>query len=169
MNRLKVYMAVGVVFVLIVGTLAHFVYGWTEGNFVVGLFVPVNESTWEHMKLVFFPMLLYGAFMENRLSKDYPCILSAVCAGVLSGTWLVAILFYAYSGILGFNVLALDLAVFIVSVIAAFWIAYRLTVSRYCNKILKIQTLLLAAVGVMAVCFMVYSFNPLNLGVFTKP
>jgi hypothetical protein len=162
-------MLCGVVFVLIFGTLAHFVYGWTGENYVVGFFVPVNESTWEHMKLVFFPMLVYGTFMENRLSKTYPCLLSALCCGILSGTWLVAILFYAYSGILGFNVFALDLAVFIISVLAAFWIAYRFAVLENCNRFLGIKTLLIALVGVMAVCFMVYSFNPPNMGVFREP
>jgi hypothetical protein len=169
MNRLKIYTLIGFVFVLIFGTLAHFVYEWTDENFVVGLFVPVNESTWEHMKLVFFPMLVYGAFMDNRLSKSYPCLLPALCIGMLVGTWLVAILFYSYSGILGFNVLALDLAVFVVSVLVAFWVAYRLTVSKYCNRMSEIKPLLLIAVGITAVCFMVYSLNPLNIGLFKEP
>ena len=42
----------------VLGTLFHFVYGWSGENPVAGLFFPVNESTWEHLKLIFFPILL---------------------------------------------------------------------------------------------------------------
>jgi hypothetical protein len=144
------------------GTLAHFVYEWSGENFIVGLFVPVNESTWEHMKLVFFPMVVYGIFMERKLSAEY-------CIGILSGTWLVAILFYAYSGILGFNVFVLELAVFIASVLGAFAVAYKLTVSKHFNDFRILKFLPIVLVGIMAVFFMVYSFNPPNLGIFGEP
>ena len=56
------------------GVLFHFMYEWTGENAIAGLFFPINESTWEHMKLVFFPMLVYGIFMKQRLQQEYPCI-----------------------------------------------------------------------------------------------
>jgi hypothetical protein len=150
--------------------LAHFIYEWSGKNFIAGLFVPVNESTWEHMKLVFFPMIIYTVFVENRLSNDYPCILPAHCIGILIGTWLVAVLFYSYSGILGFNVFILDLAVFIASVLIAFWIAYKLTLSNFClNMPRQIKILFFILVILMAICFMIYSYNPLGIGLFREP
>jgi hypothetical protein len=169
MNKLKYYMWGGIVFVLIVGTLAHFVYEWSGENFIVGLFVPVNESTWEHMKLVFFPMIIYTVFMENRLSGEYPCILPAHFVGNLLGTWLVALLFYSYSGILGFNVFILDLAVFVASVLIAFWTSYKLTLSNICFQKPLLQILILVLVIFMAICFIIYSYNPLSIGLFREP
>jgi hypothetical protein len=145
------------------------VYEWSGENFIVGLFVPVNESTWEHMKLVFFPMIIYTVFVENRLSEEYPCLLSAYFIGNLLGTWLVAVLFYSYSGILGFNVFVLDLVVFIASVLIAFWTAYKLTLSNICHQIPKIKILALILVILMAICFMIYSYNPLSIGLFMEP
>ncbi len=35
-------------------------------------FSAVNESTWEHMKLAFFPMLLFSFAANLFLKKDYP-------------------------------------------------------------------------------------------------
>ncbi|MDD7025196.1 MAG: DUF6512 family protein, partial [Oscillospiraceae bacterium] len=58
MNKLKCYTITGILFVIITGTISHFVYEWSQNNFILGLFFPVNESTWEHMKLLFFPMLI---------------------------------------------------------------------------------------------------------------
>ena len=60
-KRLYISTIIGTIFVSAAGTLLHFVYGWTGNHFIVGLFAPVNESTWEHMKLLYFPMLLYCA------------------------------------------------------------------------------------------------------------
>ena len=62
-KKLLCYTIAGIVFTSILGTLAHFIYEWSNENFLVGLFTPVSESTWEHMKLLFFPMLLYGVFI----------------------------------------------------------------------------------------------------------
>jgi hypothetical protein len=166
----KVYTFIGIVFVLTVGTLAHFVYEWSGENYIVGLFVPVNESTWEHMKLVFFPMIIYGIFMCCKLSSDYPHIIQALCSGTLSGTWLIAILFYSYSGILGFNVFILDLAVFIASVLAAFRIVYKITISKVsCHPmtIYKIMPILL--VIIMAIFFVAFTYRPLDIGLFSEP
>ena len=59
MKQLKAYTIVGFFFVLILGTLFHFLYEWTNQCYIVGFFAPVSESVWEHMKLLFFPMLLY--------------------------------------------------------------------------------------------------------------
>ena len=59
MKRLKCFTIAGIFFVLITGSLAHFLYGWSGNNHIVGLFTPVSESIWEHMKLIFFPMLIY--------------------------------------------------------------------------------------------------------------
>ena len=130
-------MILGTVFVLITGTISHFIYDWSGQNYILGLIFPTNESTWEHMKLVFFPMLLCAFFLNRRLMADYPCITSALLAGILLGTFLIPVLFYSYSGILGNHFLWLDIAVFALSVILAFGASYRLTLSCRAKKLRK--------------------------------
>ena len=44
----------------LVGTLLHFVYGWSDGSRVAAAFSAVNESTWEHMKLLFLPYFVFA-------------------------------------------------------------------------------------------------------------
>lgn len=41
------------IFISVLGVLLHFTYEWAGDNAVVGLFSAVNESTWEHLKLLF--------------------------------------------------------------------------------------------------------------------
>ena len=109
MNRLKHYAIIGTILIIISGALLHSIYEYSGNNPLLGFFFPVNESTWEHMKLCFFPMLLYSCFMNRKLKDDYPCVTSSLLFGVLLGTFLIPIIFYTYSGILGQNYIFFDI------------------------------------------------------------
>ena len=52
------FQIISTIFSMILGTLLHFTYNWSNNNLLVGVFSAVNESTWEHLKLLFFPMLI---------------------------------------------------------------------------------------------------------------
>lgn len=93
MKTLKTYMHIGIFFVITAGSLAHFFYDWSGHASIVGYFTPVNESIWEHMKLLFFPMLLYAFVLTVRLRHHAPSIPSALCTGILLGTFLIPLFF----------------------------------------------------------------------------
>ena len=68
-KHLKQYTLIGIIFVTIAGTLSHFVYEWSGKNPFLALFLfPINETTWEHMKLVFFPSIVYATFMAYKIT-----------------------------------------------------------------------------------------------------
>ncbi len=73
------------IFIAIVGTLLHFVYDWSGQNPAVGIIAPVSESTWEHLKLLFMPALLFTLIQEAVIGKDYPCLLTQKAKSRLSG------------------------------------------------------------------------------------
>lgn len=168
---LKRYTIAGLIFVLITGTTAHFVYEWSGCNRLLGLFFPVSESTWEHMKLIFFPLLLYSLFMTHKLKDSYPCIRCSLMCGIITGTFLIPVIFYTYSGILGRNYMILDIATFAVSVIAAFAVIYRLTDKcTYNGKCRPLVTVFLTiTVASMFAGFVVFTYAPPQLGIFEKP
>lgn len=166
MSSLKKVMIFAAIIVSVIGTLAHFVYDWSGQNSFVGLFTPVNESTWEHMKLLFFPMLFVSAAVWLHFRKAFPYIGSSLLTGLLAGTALIPILFYTYQGILGFTITTVDIAIFYISVIAAFFIAY-----RNANKCLsKNKRLLLIFVTILtALAFFWFTYHPPALGIFANP
>lgn len=166
MTQLKRYTLIGAIFVTALGTLSHFFYDLSNQNFIVGFFSPINESTWEHMKLVFFPMLLFSLFVISKLKESNPCITSAFLSGILIGTLLIPLIFYTYTGILGYNVFVLDLLTFLLSVIGAFFVAYRLTLSC---RMQEYTMLLWIAVGVVFLCFLLFTIAPPDIALFADP
>lgn len=166
MKQLKQYTMIGAIFVLIAGTLSHFLYAWTKNNFIIGLFTPINESIWEHMKLIFFPMLVYSCFMIHKLKEKYPCITASLFFGILLGTLLIPIFFYTYTGIFQQDIFFLDLAIFVFSVIIAFLTGYKLTLSC---RMQKHTFLLRCLICFFIICFILFTYYPPNVGLFAEP
>lgn len=165
MNTLKRFCMIGAVLTIILGIISHFVYDWTGGNFFIGLFFPVNESTWEHMKLLFFPMLAYALIAGKKIEEEYPCIYNAMFTGILIGLVLIPALFYTYTGVLGFTVDWLNIASYVISVCAAYYVVYR--VAKKCTGG-ELKVLRYAMYGLI-LAFMIFTVYPPSLGIFVSP
>ena len=112
---------IGILFTLILGTLSHFFYEWSGENPFVALFSPVNESVWEHTKLLFFPVFLYTLFEIVVLFKTSGQFLTARIAGILLGMFFMISSYFTYTGISGRHFLAVDILIFILSVLITFF------------------------------------------------
>lgn len=166
MKGLKSNIIVGIIFVSVFGTLFHFVYEWSGNNVLVGLFTPVNESIWEHTKLLFFPMLVFSLYLIKKYNAEYPCIGSASIFGTLSGVALIIVLFYTYSGIIGYNIAVADIAIFYISVITSFFIIYKTAISC---KPDTYKTILQIILLIMLYLFIIFTFYPPNIPLFINP
>ena len=65
MKKIKI---IGVFIMMCLSFLSHFIYEWYD-NFLFSMFFPVNESIWEHMKLLITPVLIY-ALIEYFIYKN---------------------------------------------------------------------------------------------------
>lgn len=153
------------IFIMILGVLLHFTFEWSNNNVLVGTFSPVNESTWEHLKLVFFPMLITTIliyFYEGKNISNYLC---AKVQGIILAMLFIIIFFYTYTGIIGTNFAIVDIGSFFIAVSLGQYVAYQkmqLTVS--CNKIIPVIVLL-----VLCLCFFTFTFFPPHIGLFKDP
>ena len=165
-KHILLYTILCALFVAVFGTLGHFFYQWSNHNRYVGFFFAVNESTWEHMKLFFFPALFcYIALCLFKRNHE-PCILYAFPKAIFLGTFLIPVLFYTYSGILGFHVSFLDISTFYVSVFISFFYLYKSTVA-----VKKLQYSPMANVALLFLAFLFISviYSPPDLGIFKIP
>lgn len=124
LRRLKRMELAALILNWVLGVLFHFVYEWTGENPLVGLFAPVNESVWEHIKLLFFPALLVMAVEYFLFGHQIPNYLTAKTIGIVLGGLSIPLLFYAYTAVLGKHIAAIDIAIFFVAVLLGELICY---------------------------------------------
>ena len=150
------------------GTLWHFIYEWSGKNKIAAAFFPVNESTWEHLKLLFFPALIYF-IIEYFILKEKPeNYISASAIGILSGLAAIITLFYTYSGILGFNLAAADIAIFFISLAAALYVRNLIIRNKaFSSRAVCIISVLI--ILILCLLFVIWSFYPPNIGLFIPP
>ena len=163
-KSLSTWQVAGFGFTGALGTLLHFLYDWTGQSSLVAPFSAVNESTWEHMKLLFFPMLIFALIESRFVGKNYPGFWCAKLVGTGLGLTLIPVLYYTYTGALGVNADWFNIAIFFIAAAAAY---------RAETRILKKGDITCqfpgAALGLLfliGVAFAVLTFFPLNLPLF---
>ncbi len=154
----------GFIFTSIFGTLSHFFYDWTNKNSVIGLFCPVNESVFEHLKLLFFPYLIWSFVEVINLSKDKFNVYTAKLAGITSGMFSTLAIFYTSVGMFGKSFEFINIASFFIGVLLAYIISYNI-IDNSKGKGL-INGLSLATLIIIAVCFMFFTRFPANIPFF---
>ncbi len=115
--------------VVTAGSILHFAWEWTGRRPLVAVLAATNESTWEHMKLAFWPALFlapiqyrfYGRPPGWLLATTFRCLLSPV---------LIVVVFYSYTAVLGTNYLILDITTFIVAVLSAEIVGHTVMLKR---------------------------------------
>lgn len=132
---------------------------------LVASFSAVNESVWEHLKLLFFPMLLstiIGYFYIGKSTSNFLC---SKVLGILASMSFIIIFFYTYTGIIGKSIVFIDIASFFVAVILGEHLAYKLMISNFkCNNIIAIIIL-----ATTLICFIVFTYFTPNIGLFKDP
>ena len=148
------------------GTLLHFLYDWLGEATWVAPFSGVNESTWEHMKLLFWPMLLYAVaqsfFFRDR--EDFWCV---KLRGILLGLTLIPVLFYTYNGVIGRSPDWINIAIFFVA--AAITFLFEARCFRRATIPCKHSRPALSLLCAIAVLFVLFTFRPPTLSIFKDP
>ena len=150
----------------LLGTLLHFLFDWSGGALWVAPFSGVNESTWEHMKLLFWPMLLF-ALLQSLFFRDRADFFCIKRRGILLGLSLIPLLFYTYNGVIGKSPDFVNIAIFFIAAAAVYIYEARLLArptAECCRKRAALVTL-----AVIALLFAVFTFYTPMLGLFRDP
>ena len=148
------------------GTILHFLYEWLGNAVWIAPFSGVNESTWEHMKLLFWPMFLFAVVQSFffREEKPYWCV---KLKGIIFGTILIPILFYTYNGVVGKSPDWINIAIFFISAAAAY--IYETKLFKKEGTDCKHPKLAFGILGVIALLFVIFTFATPEIGIFKDP
>jgi hypothetical protein len=126
----------GAVFIIVVGSTLHFAFGWTGGWRPVALIAAVNESIWEHLKLTFWPGLIWGLLPQKHRESTLLERLAVKGFGLILMATLIVVTFAGYTAILGDNLLILDIGTFVFAVLAGQGLSAVLSIHRLSGSIL---------------------------------
>ena len=167
-KRLFFWELAGFLFTSAIGSLLHFVYEWSGGSLAAAVVSAVNESTWEHMKLLFVPMFLFSVVQACVLGKNYPNFLAVRAVSTLAGLALIPVLFYTYTGVWGQMRDWANIAVFFLAALGAFLLDFYLLRRNHLSAPWQ-QVLGLIVLWALAFCFVWCTFRPPHIALWRDP
>lgn len=150
------------IIICILGVLFHFLYEWSGENIFVGFFTSINESTWEHLKLLFFPMLFVTIFELTFLKKKIQVLLPKRTLGILSGMVFIVVTFYTFWGITGKLIDWINISIYVFAVYFA--LLMENCISR--KKKLPDVSICIAILITLIILFIIFSLHSPGVGIF---
>ena len=165
----KLWIIIGIPIIFLFGSLMHFAYDLSGQSPIVGIFAPVNESIWEHLKLsvypTFFWYFLSFLLIENKINVYNwftCCVISAITSAIV-----IVCFYYTYTGALGIHSLFLDIFSLLLGILIAQFLS--LHIYNYAN-ITKLGFCLSVLISILIfVTFTKFTFSPPKFPIFMDP
>lgn len=149
---------------IIGGSALHFLYSALP-NPLTALIAPVNESVWEHLKLLYYPTLL-AAYLLSQCTMERQRLWSGfLLAELAMPLFLVGVYYLLVCGF-GVEGLLVDIGLYIVTMAGGFALAY-----AFYRKGVDVRTtgVLLMLVIFYGAFLVVFSFAAPHFGIFLPP
>jgi hypothetical protein len=157
----------GAIFSILLGSLLHFTFELSGYWRPMALISAVNESTWEHLKLAFWPILIFAViefFIYGKRSKNF-------FFGKTFSLFLIPIIistsFWLYTRIIK-DALVWDILDFALSVIIGYIVSYYIVVSKKYYRVLKYLSIVVFILILAAFCLLTY-FPIFKYPLFQEP
>ena len=156
----------GIPLLFIIGSLMHFLYNIFWESIAVGLFAPVNESVWEHSKMVLLPIILWWSLYYCFKGKKYNISKNKWFQGglvsLLTSLTAIPLLFYFYTEAFGVELLWVDISILLISIILGQLLG--LHFYKYWKGINYI--FVIAILVLIILIFVVFTFYPPHIPMF---
>jgi hypothetical protein len=153
----------GTLFIIFLGTALHFTFDFSGKNPIVGSFSAVNESVWEHLKLPFWPALLWMLIEIYPLRKEVSNFFAAKAIGLIVMIVIIPAVFYAYT-VFTEEILVVDIATFMIAVVVGQVISYKLYKKDTPSK--RTEIVALIVITLLAIIFVTFTYYPPHLSIF---
>jgi hypothetical protein len=157
----------GFLFTAVAGTLLHFLFDWTGGSVAAGLISAVNESIWEHLKLLLYPMIAVAVaeyFVWGKENGSFWCV---KLLGILAGFLLIVGVYYTYTGVFGVNADWLNITLFFLAAALVYRLETKLLAGDFSCRIGGRTAFLMILLLVGA--FTVFTFATPEIPLFRDP
>ena len=156
----------GFLFISIFGSLSHFLYNWSNENKYAAVFFAVNESVWEHMKLVVFPVFVW-IIIEIPFLYDNPNFIVAKFLSLIIMLILIPSLYYLYIFLFKKHNVIFSIFEFLLSIALGQYISYIVLKSNSISNIYSYISLILLII--IFSYFLIATLIPGKSDIFVDP
>jgi hypothetical protein len=155
---------IGIAVISVLGSALHFAFELSGEWPPIGIIAAVNESVFEHLKLTFWPTVIYAAITYRLLRDSTSNFIIAKTVGVYVMPVTIIVLFYAYTTLTGIENFSIDIAIFILAVAAGQLISSRILKMAQLPQWLK--WLSLAFLIILALIYGLLTYYPPHVPFF---
>lgn len=160
------WIILGIPFLFIIGSIFHFLYQLSGERIIIGIIAPVNESVWEHLKMILIPTICWWAIYYVLRGYKYKINANKWFTGLLvslvSSMFTIMFVFYFYTEAFGVELIIVDILILLLANIVGQLLG--LHFYRYATGI-DVQIAIVIIVFIVTV-FIVFTFNPPHLPLF---
>lgn len=166
-RSILVFELTGTVFMVASGSALHFLFDGLGGWLPIALIAAVNESIWEHLKLAFWPGLLWAAIAPRPVGLSRLGLFAAKGASLLVTAVLIVMIFTAYTAILGRNLLALDIGTFVLAILIGQVLSFALLAGRALKRA-AVRRACLSLLGLQTLAYSLFTYLPPDHWLFVE-
>jgi len=155
---------IGIAVISVVGSALHFLFELSGEWPPVGVIAAVNESVFEHLKLTFWPTVVYAAATYALLRKSAKNFIIAKTVAVYVMPVTIIVLFYGYTTLTGIESVIIDILIFIVAVAVGQLVSYRMLIMERLPQWLKWLSMVFLVI--LAVIYGLFTFYPPHVDFF---
>ena len=159
---IKKWELLGIGWIIIIGSLLHFTFDWSGNSNIVGLFSPVNESVWEHLKMSYWAVTSF-MIVEYFFIKPYTkSFFLSKFLGILAMNLFIVIVFYSYNLFMEES-LIIDIISFMLGAVICQGIGIKIMNSKINPNLEKFGLIMYLIMGLI---FVIFTFYPPHLSIF---
>jgi hypothetical protein len=159
---------VGIPVIVISGVLLHFAFVWAHRSRVIAVIAPVNESLWEHLKMVYWPSVVFTCVQFAFADAVPPNFAMAKALGTYAMAGVILGLYYptalVWREAASRARLIADGTIFVVAVVLGQYVAHLLM--RTTGGALRNDLIGVILLALPAAVFAVTTFRPPHTGMF---
>jgi len=169
----SVIFVIGCIVTILLGVLSHFAYDISGNSFLFGLFFPVNESIWEHLKLALVPLTIFAitySFIYTKQKHMLNNFWYYIASSIIISMLLIPVSHYTYKLIFKVVPDFVNVLIYIISIIISFYYLYRKLSMEYINSSSKNKNSTgILRITILYLLFIIFTIYPPKLELFRDP
>jgi hypothetical protein len=157
----------GAFFIALAGALNHFIYEWTGRNGIAAVFSAVNESTWEHLKMGFWPYFIWAVAGYFKYGRGRSLYFLAKSAGAAAYCVLICAVYYCTLAVFHRHLSWAGIISFFLAVFIGQYVSYAVAA-------VKLESKAASAAGaalfvIITLCFALFTYFTPRFFLFLDP